>query len=107
MANINHSGKTVLGPSAEGASFDYLARAIEKRASYYKVHDATWETWSDAEKWAANQHFLDEIAARGDTVLVSVAKGDVRPVGWLRQEIDYLTEVWGYRWVNARALKPR
>jgi hypothetical protein len=43
------------------------------------------------ERTAANNHFLDVIAARGDRVVLSVSKAEVPGAGPLADEIAYLT----------------
>jgi len=45
---------------------------------------------SDAERWAANQKFLDRLIARGDNVRLTIPKSSVRKGSILEQEIEYL-----------------
>jgi hypothetical protein len=44
---------------------------------------------SDAEKWAANQSFLDDIVASGDDVLLA---SPITDGGAFAQEVDYLLQ---------------
>jgi hypothetical protein len=102
-SNITQSGKTVLGhwdPKTGG----YIAKAQQRGASYFDL-GSRWETLTPAQRTAANQHFLDVIAERGDDVLLSVPKTKIRYPSALVDEIKYLTEQKGYRWVNQWSLR--
>ena len=61
---------------------------------------------TDAQGWAANQHFLDIIAKRGNRVLLSVPKTEISPTSYLAREVQYLVNERGYVWVNQWALRP-
>ncbi|MBN1852516.1 MAG: hypothetical protein JW829_07315 [Pirellulales bacterium] len=97
-ANITNSGKTVLGHFP-----GYIDKAKARGASYFDIGD-TWDTLSDAERWAANRHFLDKIANAGDKVLLSLPKTKIRPDSYLAKEIQYLINEKGYRWINQWSL---
>jgi len=58
------------------------------------------------QRWAVNTHFLDVISARGNRVLLSLPKQDIRPGSYLADEVGYLTQEKGYVWVNQWALRP-
>jgi hypothetical protein len=106
-ANITNSGETVLGkyivPDGE---INYVAPAQAKGASYYEIDQATWKSLSAEQQWAANEHFLDVVAAKGDTIALSTAKADIPASTSLAKEIDYLTSQKGYVWVDQFSLKP-
>lgn len=99
-AHVTDSGTTVLG-----RFLVYIAKAQSLGASYFDIGDA-WNSLSPAEQTAANNHFLDVIAGRGDRVLLSVPKGEVPTTGPLADEIAYLTDEKGYVWVNQWSLRP-
>jgi RHS repeat-associated protein len=100
-AHITQSGDTVLGHFP-----GYIDKANTRGASYFDIGDM-WNNLTPNQRWAANTHFLDQIAARGDRVLLSLPKGDIRPGSYLADEIRHLTEHRGYVWVNQWSLRPR
>ncbi len=67
---------------------------------YFDVRD-DWNSMTEAELWAANQSFLDNIMSQGGTFEL------VTPLGsYLQQEIQYLTQ-HGYKvGCNGRQLLP-
>ena len=93
-ANITSSGKTILG-SYPG----YITKAKAMGASYFDIGPA-WDTLTPAQQWAANQHFLDLIAAKGDQVTVTVAKSAINPTSQLAKEVEYLINVKRYHWIG-------
>lgn len=93
-ANVTNSGQTVLGHFP-----GYIEKAKARGASYFDIGDA-WDSLSDAQRTAANQHFLDRIAANGDTVILSLPKTKIRPGSSLAWEVQYLITEKGYRWIN-------
>jgi RHS repeat-associated protein len=99
-AHITESGETVLGHFP-----GYVAKAEARGASYFDI-GAAWNGLTGAERSAANEHFLDIIAARGDTVLLSTPKTQIQEGSQLANEVGYLTGQKGYKWVNQWALKP-
>ena len=84
----------------------YLQKAEAKGASFFDLGDA-WDSMTDAQRLAANQNFLDTVAAKGDQIFLSVPKRDIRPDSWLEWETDYLTESLGYQWINQWSLVPQ
>lgn len=74
-----------------GPDTGYITRANARGASYFDM-GSTGDTLSAAERTAANNHFLDVIAARGDRVLLSTPKMQLRGGTALADEITYLTE---------------
>jgi hypothetical protein len=100
-ANLTDSGTTVLGRFP-----GYIAKAQARGASYFNIGDA-WDALAPADRTAANNHFLDVIAERGDRVLTSVPKGEIPETGSaLSDEIAYLTGEKGYSWANQWSLRP-
>ena len=87
-----------------GAFPGYITKARELGASYFDI-GKVWESLTDVERWAANKHFLDVIAAKGDQVLLSIPKTKIRPGSSLAKEVQYLVGEKGYQWVNQWALK--
>lgn len=51
---------------------------------------------SEAERWAANQKFLDRTISRGDEILLSTPLDKVRPGSYFARELEYLSSK-GYR----------
>jgi RHS repeat-associated protein len=100
-ANITQSGRTVLGHYDTG----YIEKVQRMGASYFDIGDA-WNTLTPAERSLANRHFLDEIAAAGDQVYLSLTKTKIRPGSALADEIQYLTSEHGYTWINQWSLRP-
>ncbi|MCP4305767.1 MAG: hypothetical protein GY788_13030, partial [bacterium] len=99
-SNVTSSGETVLG-SVPG----YITKAKSRGASYFDIGD-TWNALTPAQRTAANNHFLDVIAARGDRVLLSTSKTQIQAGTSLADEVAYLTGEKGYVWVNQWSLRP-
>lgn len=98
--NLTKNGLTVIGSYvAEPGKLNYIQKAKKLGASYFDVGDS----WDNLVKRGladeANLHFLDVIIDRGDEVLLSIPKNDVRPDSALAMEIKYLKEK-GYKWIN-------
>jgi RHS repeat-associated protein len=69
----------------------------ELGANYFRIADDIWDAMSTAEKWAANQKFLDEAITRGDIIILSnPVKSIEEATGYFRTELEYL-EKNGYR----------
>ncbi len=97
--NLTNTGDTVLGHHP-----GYINKANARGASYFDIGDA-WDSLNDARRWAANRHFLDTVASRGDRILLSVEKSKIRRNSWLAREVEYLTQQRGYVWVNQWSLR--
>ena len=97
--NMTSSGQTVLGHFPE-----YIEKAKKINASYYDIGDA-WNDLSIEHRWGANKHFLDKITERGDYILLSHSKMNIRKGSYLEQEINTLISEKNYKWVNQWALK--
>lgn len=107
--NMRNTGKTVLGPY-NPESVRYITKAEAKNASYFDL-GKHWDDLTDAQRQAANFHFLDKIAAAGDQVYLSIPKQKIVRGTWLAKEIEYLTKPvseggLGYKWLNQWSLVP-
>jgi len=98
--NLTTSGDTVLGHYP-----GYIEKANARGASYFDIGVA-WDSLSATQRTAANNHFLEVVAARGDRILLSTPKTQIREGSALADEIQYLTTNHGYRWVNQWSLRP-
>jgi hypothetical protein len=104
-SNITDTGITVLGryhPITNGTG-QYIAKAKKLNASYFDIGNV-WNTLGSEQRKAANFHFLDVIAKRGDKVLLSVPKTKIPKGTELWNEVEYLTKHKGYKWVNQWSL---
>ncbi|MFN0062272.1 MAG: FG-GAP-like repeat-containing protein [Myxococcaceae bacterium] len=79
------AGSVVLGHFPQ-----YLQRAKELNARAFNVPTRFWDAMSKEAQWAANQRFLDRAIRRGDEIILTVPKKDVRPLSSLERELDYL-----------------
>lgn len=100
VANIKAGGKTVLGHYP-----GYIEKAKKTGGSYFDVGDA-WNTLTDAQRTAADRHFLDAVAASGDQIYLSVPKQSIRRGSTLADEVMYLVNEKGYKWINQWSLRP-
>ncbi len=68
---------------------DYLRLADATGAKVFNIPKAAWEAMSEAERWAANRKFLDELIAEGDDILLAspITDGGTFPL-----EVDYLLQ---------------
>src|SRR5262249_8673207 len=101
-SHITSSGDTVLGRFY--VSPTYIEKAEARGASYFDL-GPRWNRLSDDEQWAANTHFLEIIAARGNRILLNIPKGEIGSRGYLPREIAYMTSK-GYKWVNQWSMHP-
>lgn len=81
--------QTVLG---RFPAYTRLAETLGARK--FQVDPAVWDKMSDAERWAANQKFLDETIERGDEIILASSAKDAK--NFFARELDYLREK-GYR----------
>ncbi len=79
------SGTTVLGHAPA-----YERMANKAGARYFKIPDEVWAKMTPAERWAANQKFLDRTIARGDEIVLSTRFGTQRSGSYFDQELQYL-----------------
>ena len=101
--HITDSGEAVLGHYNKPPG-DYIVKAQIRGASYFDL-GKMYNQLSPAQQKAANLHFLDVIAEKGQNVYLSVDKKFIKPNSSLKTEIDYLITQKGYKWVNQWMLK--
>jgi len=80
-------GTTVIGHYPE-----YVQLADDLAANRFSIPKAQWDRMTEAQRWAANQRFLDDAIARGDTIRLATSPDKVRPGSYLEKETRYLTE---------------
>jgi RHS repeat-associated protein len=99
------AGLTALGKAGVKAfAKKEVAAVIGKYPNYLKVADAVgakkfnipaavWNKMTEAERWTANQKFLDRAMARGGDIMLDKPIKDINNVsGQLRKELNYLSE---------------
>ncbi len=84
-------GTTVLGHNPE-----YLELASSMGARRFNVPEPVWNKMSDAERWGANQKFLDRMISRGDEIVLATPLDRVRPGSYFARELEYMSSK-GYR----------
>jgi hypothetical protein len=82
-----NSGITVLGHYPE-----YVELSDAMLARRYQIPDDVWKKMSDAERWAANQRFLDRTMARGDAIVLATPVANARPGSYYAREIQYMID---------------
>lgn len=82
---IAAEGKTVLGHYPE-----YKQLAENLGARRFSIPEAVWNKMSEAERWTANQKFLDRMTSRGDQIILSTPLDKVRPGSYFARELEYL-----------------
>ncbi|OBH90020.1 hypothetical protein [Mycobacterium sp. E2989] len=103
--HLTGSGETVLGPfnPADGGP-SYIEVAQQHGASYFDLGQ-TWNSLTDTERLAANQHVLDVAIANGDKITLSVPFYRVGPNTFTAAELRYL-EAHGYQRAGDNILLP-
>jgi len=79
-------GKTVLGHYPEYKS---LAESLSARR--FNIPESAWNKMSEAERWGANQKFLDRMISRGDDVILATPLDKVRPGSYFARELEYMS----------------
>lgn len=85
------AGKTVLGHFP-----DYINMADNVGAHKFDIPVKVWDKMSDAERWIANQKFLDRAIKRGDDILLATPIEKVKPGSYFERELKYLFDQ-GYK----------
>ncbi len=85
------SGATVLGHYPE-----YMNMADSLGHRRFDIPTAAWDKMTDAERWTANQKFLDRTISRGDDILLSTPLDKVKSGSYFEGELQYLSGK-GYR----------
>jgi hypothetical protein len=105
LIKLSESHITDTGDAILGHFPGYIEKAKKLGASYYDIGDV-WNTLNKDQQWAANVNFLKKVTGKGDRILLSLAKKDIRPGSILEDEVKWLTD-HGYVWVNQWSLRPR
>jgi hypothetical protein len=84
-------GLAVIGHSTD----NYVGIAQQLGAKYFYFGDA-WNALSEAERFALNQKFLDDVIAAGDDVMLATRRDLARAGSVTEWEINYLLSA-GYR----------
>lgn len=79
-------GKSVLGHYPEYKS---LAESLSARR--FNIPESVWNKMSEAERWGANQKFLDRMISRGDDVILATPLDKVRPGSYFARELEYMS----------------
>jgi RHS repeat-associated protein len=83
--DASKAGKTVLGHKPE-----YVTLADEIGARRFNIPTEVWEKMGDAERWAANQKFLDRMINRGDEIILATPGDKARRGSFFHREMEYL-----------------
>jgi RHS repeat-associated protein len=78
-------GRAVLGHYPE-----YTRLAERLGARRFNIPGNIWDRMSEAERWAANQRFLDRMIRRGDDIHLATPLESVRPGTYFEKELQYL-----------------
>ncbi|MFM6603607.1 MAG: RHS repeat domain-containing protein, partial [Dolichospermum sp.] len=89
--DVAKAGKTVLGHYPE---YKHLADSLDARN--FNIPENIWNKMSDAERWTANQKFLDRTISKGDEIILATPLDKVRPGSYYAKELEYLASK-GYK----------
>ncbi len=78
------------GTSVIGHYPDYVNMAKDLKANYFSIPTEQWNAMSETERWAANQKFLDEAAARGSTFRLATSLSEMKKGSYFAREVQYL-----------------
>jgi hypothetical protein len=92
--NLKKTGQIVLGRYPA-----YIDTANELAAKRFSVPEDIWKKMSDAEKWTANQKFLDRAIEKGNEIILASPVSEAEAGTFFRKEIDYLISQ-GYRFAE-------
>lgn len=82
---------------------EYMDLAKQMGSTRFNIPDHIWRSMSPDEIWAANQKFLERLARRGDTVVLSTPLDLVREGSYFARELDFLRSL-GYKIDPTRTL---
>jgi hypothetical protein len=88
---VHNVGPCAPGTTVIGRYPAYVNLAQDLGANYLNIPLEEWAAMSPAEQWAANQAFLDEAIANGDTFQLATPLEDMTPGSNFAQEAQYLT----------------
>jgi len=77
--------KSVLGHFPE---YKQLGESLHART--FNIPEAAWSKMTDAERWGANQKYLDRMISRGDEIILATPLEKVRPGSYFARELEYL-----------------
>jgi RHS repeat-associated protein len=83
---------TVLGHTKD----DYIGLAEKLKANFFHIKPEVWAKMSEAERWAANQQFLDAAIARGDVIILATPFQKAKEGSYFWKELQYLLKK-GYK----------
>lgn len=78
------------GISVLGHYPEYVKLANKLNAKRFNIPTEIWKKMTDAERWIANQKFLDRMIARGDKIRLATPLNKVRPGTYYERELNYL-----------------
>lgn len=78
------------GTSVLGHYPEYVNLAKSLGAKRFNIPTNIWEGMRTAEKWGANQKFLDRMILRGDNIRLATPLSQVKPGSFYQQELNYL-----------------
>ena len=78
------------GTSVLGHYPEYVTLAKSLGAKRFNIPTNIWEGMRTAEKWGANQKFLDRMILRGDNIRLATPLSQVKPGSFYQQELNYL-----------------
>jgi RHS repeat-associated protein len=85
----------------------YTDLAAQLGANVFEVPIADWNAMTAAEQWAANQAFLDNAIANGDTFVLASPLSAATPTSYFFQEIGYILDNGYTLSADASALIPK
>jgi len=89
---VSASGSRVLseGTTVLGHFPEYLQKADELGARRFSIPTQIWASMGEGQRWAANEKFLERVAARRDKIVLSNHITKVRPGSSLEREVKYM-----------------
>lgn len=69
---------------------EYTELANQIGGDKFQIPSKIWERMTEAERWAANQRFLDRAINRGDQIRLATPLDKVRPGSYYEKELMYL-----------------
>ena len=78
------------GTSVLGHYPEYVNLASKLNAKRFNIPTKIWEGMTDAQRWTANQKFLDRMILRGDQIRLATPLNQVKPGSFYQRELNYL-----------------
>ncbi|MGH7676523.1 MAG: RHS repeat-associated core domain-containing protein [Gemmatimonadales bacterium] len=97
---------TVLG-KYDGPEGGYVDLAHRLGGNLFNIDPADWARMTPRQRWAWNKSFLDDVARRGDDIVLNVPIDSIDPKSTLGKELRYLMDKWGYEVVDRYTLRRR